>query len=189
MKWTVLIQLTPLLAMLAVAAVIDARERRIPNWLTFGLLTAGVVRAGFIGWSSPSGAAAGVAHSLLGVLVGASVPLVLFMLKAVGGGDVKLMAAIGAWIGPAPVIVVLLIEKVVGLVMVLVQAAYEGRVLALFRNSALIATNFAYASEIGMQNAVANGKACKSISRRLPFAVPTLIATCLVALLNTFAWS
>jgi prepilin peptidase CpaA len=189
MKWSVVIQLAPLLVMLAVAAVIDARQRRIPNWLTFGLLIAGVVRAAAMGWSSHTGLAAGIGHSLLGMLVGGSVPLVLFALKAVGGGDVKLMAAIGAWIGPEPVIAVLVIEKVVGLVMVLAQATYEGRTLALFRNSALIATNFAYASEIGLENAVENGKACRSIGRRLPFAVPVLVATCVVALMNTFAGS
>jgi prepilin peptidase CpaA len=189
MKWSVLIQLTPLLIMLAVAAAIDARTRRIPNWLTFGLLIAGVMRAAALGWSSNIGVIGGVGHSLLGVMAGASIPLVLFALKAVGGGDVKLMAAIGAWIGPEPVIIVMLVEKVVGLVIVLAQALYEGRLTALFRNSALIASNFAYASEIGIQNVVESGKSCRSISKPLPFAVPALIATVLVALMNTLAWS
>jgi prepilin peptidase CpaA len=188
MNWSVLIQLAPLLAMLAVAAFIDARERRIPNWLTFGLMLAGMIRAAVLGGMSHVGVMPAVGNSAMGIVVGGSVPLVLFALSAVGGGDVKLLAAIGAWIGPGPVFIVMLVEAVVGLAMVLVQAAVQGRMTALFRNSALIATNFAFASELGMKNVVENGKSCRSISRPLPFAVPVLIAMCLVVIKN-IVWS
>ena len=189
MKWSVLIQLTPLLIMLAVAAVIDARTRRIPNWLTFGLLIAGVMRAAALGWSSNVGVIGGVGHSLLGVLAGALIPLVLFALKAVGGGDVKLdgghrrldwssaghhrdargeSGGAGHRAGPG---------------------ALRRTADRPVSQHALIASNFAYASEIGIQNVVETGKSCRSISKPLPFAVPALIATVLVALMNTLAWS
>ena len=51
---------------------------------------------------------------------------------------------------------------------------------ALLRNSALIVTSFAGASELGLQNAVDSGKSCQSINRPLPFAVPVFVATLIV---------
>src|SRR5881628_1637853 len=86
--------LVPLLAMLTWAAVEDFRSRRIRNWLTFSMVLTGIEQS-FIG---PSPVTPG--HALLGWLVGASLPLVLFVLGAVGGGDVKLLAGVGAWLGP-----------------------------------------------------------------------------------------
>jgi prepilin peptidase CpaA len=174
MNWVILLNCAPLIVSLAIAAVIDARVRKIPNWLTFGLLLAGLGRA------LASGGTVGLGHALLGMLVGAALPLVLYMLSALGGGDVKLLAAIGSWVGPGPAIWVFMIEAVLGMCIVLVQAAMQGRIRALFRNSALIAVNFAGVSEIGLKNAVETGKSYQAIRRPLPFAVPVFFATLIV---------
>src|SRR5450432_957962 len=99
MAWSLLIVWAPLICTLAVAAVIDARQRRIPNWLTFGLMTAGLAKAALV---SPQN----FGHAMLGIVVGGAIPLVLYMISAVGGGDVKLLAAIGAWVGPGPAILI-----------------------------------------------------------------------------------
>lgn len=178
-----LINLAPLLIALTVAAVIDARTRRIPNWLTFSLLAAGLCRAMVFGRSG------GVGHSLLGILVGGGIPLILFLISAVGGGDVKLLAGVGAWLGAGPVFAIFLVEKVVGLIVVLVQAWSQRKTKQLFRNSALIAANFACAGELGMQNAVDSGKSFRSIQRPLPFAVPLFVATLLVLGMSAVARS
>jgi len=176
-----LIGLAPLITLLFVAAVIDARQRRIPNWLSFGLLLAGLGRA--IAWGS-SGA---VEHALLGVLVGGAIPLVLFAISALGGGDVKLLAAVGAWIGPGPVLTVFCVEAILGMAIVLVQAAAQGRLFTLFRNSAIIAASFACVSEVGLDHAVQTGKSCRSVNRPLPYAVPLLVAVVVVVWMSNFA--
>ena len=81
--------------LIAAAAVVhDVRTRRIPNYLTFGgaaaALLFGLVRGGLSGGLLASG----------GWLVGAAVFFPFFALRGMGAGDVKLMAALGAWFGP-----------------------------------------------------------------------------------------
>ena len=87
------------LAALAVAALAlgyDLSMRRIPNVLTFGAAAAALMfHGGTAGWT-------GVAHAGAGLIVGLLMFLPVFWLGGMGGGDVKLLAALGAWIGPGP---------------------------------------------------------------------------------------
>jgi prepilin peptidase CpaA len=170
-KW---LQFAPVIALLVWAAVIDVRERRIPNWLT-GLLIFGGLGQSFMDTHTVS-----IGDSVLGLFTAASVPLALFVLGAMGGGDVKLMAGLGAWMGPAPAMGVLVIEKVIGLILVLVQAAREGRLQALFRNSVVLTANVLHVRDIGVENVARNGQRYRSVARPLPFAVPTLAAVIVV---------
>jgi len=178
MGCSVLVATAPLIGSLALAAVIDGRCRRIPNWLTFGLLLGG------LGKALAFGGAGRFETALLGMLAGAALPLVLYAISALGGGDVKLLAAIGAWVGPGPAVLIFMVEAVIGLGIVLVQAVAQRRTGALFRNSALIAVNFAGVSELGLKNAVDTGKSCQAIRRPLPFAVPVFFATLIVLLMG-----
>lgn len=72
------------------AAVSDARGGTIPNWLTLPTLAAAPLVAWWLVGSSAFGTA------LAGALVCGLVPLLLFRAGAGGGGDVKLLAALGA---------------------------------------------------------------------------------------------
>ena len=174
MNWSAVIAWAPLIVALAVAAVIDARQRRIPNWLTFGLLLAGVGRA------AAFGSAGSLGHCGMGILIGGGLPLILYAISALGGGDVKLLAAIGAWVGGGPVVLIFMVEAVLGLGIVLTQAAVQRRTGALLRNSVVIAANFASVSEIGLRNAVDASREHQAIRRPLPFAVPVFVATLIV---------
>jgi prepilin peptidase CpaA len=106
---------------LLVATVTDLRTRRIPNTLTaamavmgFGLATAGV--SGI----SPVAALAGLALGLALMLPG-------YALGATGAGDVKLMAAVGAIVGPAMVVMAYLFTGVAGGVLAVVIAIRRRR--------------------------------------------------------------
>jgi prepilin peptidase CpaA len=176
-----LIAWAPLIVALALAAVIDGRHRRIPNWLTFGLILGGLGRALALGHAQT------FQHALLGTLVGGLFPLILYAISAVGGGDVKLLAAVGAWVGAGPVVLVFMVEAVLGLGIVLTQALVQRRTAALLRNSALIAANFAGVSELGLKNAVETGKSYQAIRRPLPFAVPVFFATLIVLFMGQYA--
>jgi prepilin peptidase CpaA len=171
-----LLKYAPLLLLLSWAAAVDWRTRRIPNWLTLLLIVGGIAQSFCAGRLLTPG------QSLLGILAGASLPLVLFAIGAVGGGDVKLMAGIGAWIGPLPALAVILLEKVIGLIIVLSQAAWHGRTRVLLRNSAVVTLNILYVREVGLQHATQTGKACRSVDRPLPFAIPALVAVLVVVI-------
>ena len=77
------------------ACLTDLRSRRIPNLLTFGGAVAALVFHLITGGLSALGWAAA------GWGVGLLLFLPIFALRGIGGGDVKLLAALGAWLGPS----------------------------------------------------------------------------------------
>lgn len=84
-----------LAAMVTMAAVSDARTRRIPNWLVAtGLVIALVAQTGTLG------PIAGSQQWLGGLATGVGVFIGLYLLGGMGAGDVKLMGAVGAFMGP-----------------------------------------------------------------------------------------
>lgn len=76
------------------AALIDLRSRRIPNWLVFPFLAAGMVS------STIDGGARGALQSLEGISLAVIIMGIPVGLKGLGMGDLKLCAAVGAWAGP-----------------------------------------------------------------------------------------
>jgi prepilin peptidase CpaA len=80
--------------LLWVAVSSDLLWRRIPNALT-------LPAAGFGVWYHAGSApdALGMAGALTGMFAGGALLLILYPRGGVGGGDVKLLAALGAWLG------------------------------------------------------------------------------------------
>jgi len=75
------------------AAASDVARRRIPNWLNVALFAAGLALRTAHGWRS-------LGLGLAGAGVGFALLVLLFQRGWIGGGDVKLATAIGAWLGP-----------------------------------------------------------------------------------------
>src|SRR5215475_6043402 len=93
----------PTFIVLAVATFTDLRSRRIPNWLVLPFLLAGLVVSAFLhGWQ-------GLLQSVEGLVVGAAFFGFLALMGGMGMGDVKLCAAIGAWIGPTQMLTALVL--------------------------------------------------------------------------------
>lgn len=115
-----------------VAAGWDLAARRIPNPLVLAGALAGVVlHVGHNGW-------AGLATSLLGLLVGFAVFLPLFLLRGMGGGDVKLMAAIGALAGPQNCLLIFVLTALIGGVLAVALLLWKGGLAAALGNCAFI---------------------------------------------------
>ena len=96
-----------LISLVIVAVVWDLRTRRIPNALTVsGFLAALVLRA------LPGGEA--LMAGVLGGVIGLAISFPLVLLGGLGGGDAKLLAAVGAFLGPADLPVALLVTALVG---------------------------------------------------------------------------
>lgn len=91
-----------------IAAVTDLRCRRIPNALTFtGALL------GFL-YSSSAQGGAGALASVEGWALGLALWLPFYALGGMGAGDVKLLACVGAWMGPAGVVRVAIYASLAG---------------------------------------------------------------------------
>ena len=111
-----------------VAVIWDVATRRIPNALTFGAAFAAlVVHACLGGWSGAGMAAAGWA-------AGVALFFPVFALGGMGAGDVKLLGAIGAWLGPVAAVWVGLYSGIAGGVMGLVVAGFSGYLGQAFTN-------------------------------------------------------
>lgn len=81
-----------LTVVLVVAVLFDVSRRRIPNWVTVGGVVAALVVRGFLGGGA-------LWAGLLGMGVGLFLGLVLFAVGAMGAGDGKLLATVGAFLG------------------------------------------------------------------------------------------
>lgn len=111
-----------LVLMLLVASWTDIRSRRIPNWLTVGGMVAGLaVRA----WMGPGLVVSGV----LGIALAGLLALPFFAAGALGGGDAKLLMAVGAFMGPADLVLASLVIAVVGGLVAIIEAGRRGVLL------------------------------------------------------------
>jgi prepilin peptidase CpaA len=97
-----------LVAILALAVKEDMRRHRIPNALVLAGLIVG------LGLAITIGGVGGGLRSLGGALVGLAVLMPFYLLRGMGAGDVKLMAAVGAFLGPLEVLIAAILSLVVG---------------------------------------------------------------------------
>ena len=89
-----------------VAAVLDIRTRRIPNWFTVPVFAAGLL------FHIATGGLSGFGTAMAGFATGFGILLVMYLTGGGGGGDVKLMGALGAWLGATSTLFVFLLSAV-----------------------------------------------------------------------------
>ncbi|HJK90150.1 MAG TPA: A24 family peptidase [Polyangiaceae bacterium LLY-WYZ-15_(1-7)] len=118
-----------------VAAVTDWRRGEIPNWLTLPPLV--LAPAAFALFVSPGAALVSIA----GIFICGLVPYLLFRQDAIGGGDVKMVAAIGAVAGYVNGLEFELAGFVVAALYALGRLTWEGKLLRTLANSFFIALN------------------------------------------------
>lgn len=110
-----------LIALTGTAAVTDSRSGLIPNWLSLPTLAVALLAQLAVG------GVADALHAIAAVLACALVPLALFALRAMGGGDVKLFAALGALCGASLGLELQLSSYALAAVIGLAAAARRGR--------------------------------------------------------------
>ena len=117
-----------------VACLSDIVTARVPNALTF---TAAALALAFHAFAPQGG---GVLVGMTGLLAGLAVFFPLFALGAMGAGDVKLMAAMGAWLGWKTIIFVALYASLAGGVLALIVALRRNYLRQALRNVRMLAT-------------------------------------------------
>lgn len=122
----------PVLVALVVAVISDLRSRRIPNWLVLPLLTGGIAASCWLrGWT-------GLLYSIEGVALGLVIFLIPFLLGGMGAGDVKLCAAIGAWIWPQQLLIAVIVTGLAGGIIAVFAALCGGYLREVLRNTSEI---------------------------------------------------
>ncbi len=105
----------------AAAAIADLAARRIPNWITApGALLALALHSYYGGWR-------GAALSLEGAALGLAIFLTLYAAGGMGAGDVKLFAAVGAFVGPRSLVLVFVLTGLLGGIAAVCLALARGR--------------------------------------------------------------
>lgn len=110
-------------AAMGVAAACDLRSRRIPNRVNVTILIVGLAARAALG------GIAGAAWGAAGAALGLALLLVPFQARWIGAGDVKLVAAIGAWLGPMGILWTTLFGLAAGGLVALAIAVTGGRTL------------------------------------------------------------
>ena len=150
-----------------VAAFVDYRSRKIPNWLTVPAFVAALtLRTALFGWPGAKSALEGTALALLVLL-----PLVL--LRAFGAGDWKLMGAVGAFLGPLMFLFVLVGSILVNGAVALLEMMRTRRVRETLNNlRVLVRGFFSFGLRVHPKISLDNPELLK-----LPFGVAVAIAT------------
>ena len=160
-----------------VGGVSDLRSARIPNWLTYcGLIAALLARLILFGWS-------GFMSGVIGFLAAGVFFFFLFMVGAMGGGDVKLMSCVGAWAGSSDVLSVLIAAALAGGVLALIYVFFRQGIRQTFWNVVEV-TRFRLTSGFAPHPVlnVANGTRL-----RVPFGVAIAMGTLFCAA-NAIWW-
>lgn len=151
------------------ASWVDFAERRVPNWLNALLAVTGLAfQCGYFGL-------AGAGWALAGLAVGFATLIVPWMMHGMGAGDVKLMAAIGVWLGPWLTLWSFAVGAVIGGLAAVVMILATGRMVYAMTNMQTIMTKLRKVEtafgEFG------GAKTFGSTSQLLPYGVPLTAGT------------
>lgn len=150
------------------ALVSDLKTRKIPNWLTVSSLALALVFHTAAGAWTGTGALAGLGAALAGFGVGFGLLLVLWLIGGGGGGDVKLMGALGAWLGPWLTLITFVLSGAIALLAVLGV--------------------FTWRFAMGKHKYTRKSSEEASAARRMiPYALPASVAAWIVLLLKGMA--
>ncbi len=149
----------------------DWRFRRIPNWLTVPAFLLGLgINGAVSGWS-------GVVSALEGVGIAFAVLIIPVALRGIGAGDLKLLMALGACLGPWKFLNVLVVSIFIAGIMAVIEVLRRRRVKETFSNLAVLIRAFVTFG-MGAQEAMVTLDDPGSL--RLPFGVAIAFAMVLV---------
>jgi prepilin peptidase CpaA len=154
---------------LALACLSDLRTRRIPNVLTIS------AAAGALLFHLATGGWSAAGWSLAGLLLGALLFFPMFVLRGMGAGDVKLLAAIGAWLGPGQVAVVALTTSIVGGVIAVIVALAHGYLRKALTNIYLVLVHWRIAGVRPLPAVTLERASGPRLAYALPIAIGTVV--------------
>ena len=162
------------------ASWIDYSQRRVPNWLNLALIVAGFVVQGiYFGW-------AGCATGVWGLLTGFGLLIIPWMMHGMGAGDVKLLAAIGVWMGPLLTFYSFAIGACIGGLIAAVMIISTGRLRMSCANLGIILAKCSSRQMIFSE--FGSAKSFGTTSQLLPYGVPLTAGTLIILGAKMFGW-
>ena len=148
-------------------AIWDVASGRIPNKLSYSGILAGILlRTWLLGWH-------GLLSAVVGGLLGGGIFFAIYLVRGMGAGDVKLMAAAGSIAGAAWIGQILLTCALAGGVMAVIVTLLKGRFLRTLRSTAeLLAFRASHGAQVHPTLNIDNPE-----SIRLPYAVAIAAGT------------
>jgi prepilin peptidase CpaA len=151
----------------AAACITDVHSRRIPNWLTFG-----AAAAAFAFHFAEAGQA-GAQQAAAGWVTGLFLFMPLFLLGGMGAGDVKLLAALGAWLGPGAAFWLAIYGSMSGGVLAVIVALRHNYLATAVRNLGLLGKFWWLCGPRQMPSLTLE----RGTGPRLAYAVPLFLGT------------
>jgi len=127
----------------------------------------------FNGWQ-------GLTTGMMGLAVGLGLLFIPWLMHGMGAGDVKLMMAIGIWIGPWMTFYAFCVGVLIGGLMAMTMILYTGRLWHAFCNLQTIAVKVTNRSTIFTE--FGSSKSFGTTSQLLPYGVPLTFGTLMVLL-------
>lgn len=165
-------------ALLAAAVLSDLATRRIPN----ALVLFGIVLGFLFQTLEPQGfglfarwpGSLGFLQGLYGLLIGLGVFLPLYLMRAMGAGDVKLLAMVGVWFGAKPMFGIVMLTLLAGGVLAIVVALWNRSLLSTLGNVRFMITDSVVRVTSGGRASV---DAPARTTGRLPYAIAIAAGT------------
>lgn len=186
-----LLPASTLFVLLSLAVWHDVRARRIPNRLVFAGALIGLALNTFLpagaGFFTDSSGALGFLNSLGGVAIGLATLLPLYALGAMGAGDVKLMAMVGAFLGPKAVLGAAILTLLSGGLLALAVALWTGTLARVLHNTYVLLLHAVFRAFAG--TGVRIDKPATSTTK-LAYAIAIMSGTGLdIILTSTSGWT
>lgn len=151
----------PLMLILLFAAILDSKEHRIPNWLTFSSMALGMIcNITLFGME-------GLLYSFVGIIAGLFLLILPYTLGVMGAGDVKLMMALGAWVGAFSVLQIFLWTAIIGSVYAAILMIYHRNL-----SEQLLGIKLAFANTIKVKKLDISEYISNSTPSYIPYAIP-----------------
>jgi prepilin peptidase CpaA len=147
----------------------DMKTKKIPNYLTLGTAVAGLAY-NLVGRGLP-----GLAEGILGMLLGFAFLILPYLMGGMGAGDVKALAALGAWLGPKLTVFFFCYMGIAGGVLALSYLTWKGLLWQKIKAGWVVLTNFILCRPYGGAKMASSAESSQGIPYGVAFAVGMIV--------------